>query len=61
MGGLGKKNTKSIIKRGFANMSILTKLKYASLSRFEKKKRLLIQSSTEYCSVVWHENLTIAQ
>ena len=44
-------------------MSLLTKLKYAGLSH---KKLiniycLFIRSSAEYCSVVWHENLTVAQ
>ena len=57
------KNTKEIIKRAYASMSLLTKLKYAGLSH---KKLiniycLFIRSSAEYCSVVWHENLTVAQ
>jgi hypothetical protein len=57
------KNTKEIVKRCYASMSLLTKLKYAGLSR---KKLiniycLFIRSSAEYCSVVWHENLTVAQ
>ena len=42
---------------------MLTKWKYAGLSR---KKRiniycLFVRSSAEYCSVVWHQNLTQAQ
>ena len=42
---------------------MLTKFKYAGLSR---KKQiniycLFVRSSAEYCSVVWHQNLTQAQ
>ena len=58
-----ERNTREIVKRTYANMSMLTKLKYAGLSR---KKLiniycLFIRSSAEYCSVVWHANLTQAQ
>jgi hypothetical protein len=58
-----KKNTKEILKRSYAGMSMLKKLKYAGLSR---KKLiniycLFVRSSAEYCSVVWHENLTQEQ
>ena len=44
-------------------MSILTKLKYAGLSRTKLLHiySLHIRSSMEYCSVVWHDNLTKAQ
>ena len=44
-------------------MLLLTKLKYAGLSRQKLINIycLFIRSSAEYCSVVWHENLTIAQ
>ena len=44
-------------------MSLLSKLKYAGLSRQKLINIycLFIRSSAEYCSVVWHENLTIAQ
>ena len=57
------KNTKELIKRTYASMSMLTKLKFAGLSR---KKLidiycLFVRSSAEYCSVVWHSNLTQAQ
>ena len=56
-------NTRQIMKRTYASMSILTKLNYAGLSR---SKLLIIyclhvRSSMEYCSVVWHDNLTQAQ
>ena len=58
-----ERNTREIVKRTYANMSMPTKLKYAGLSR---KKLiniycLFIRSSAEYCSVVWHANLTQAQ
>ena len=57
------KNTRELIKRTYASMSMLTKLKFAGLSR---KKLidiycLFVRSSAEYCSVVWHSNLTQAQ
>ena len=44
-------------------MSILTKLKYAGLSRSKLLHiySLHVRSSMEYCSVAWHDNLTIAQ
>ena len=56
-------NTRQIIKRTYANMSILTKLKYAGLSRTKLLHiySLHVRSSMEYCSVVWHDNLTQAQ
>ena len=58
--GCWEKNTKEIIKRTYVSMSMLTKFKYAGLSR---KKQiniycLFVRSSAEYCSVVWHQNLT---
>ena len=56
-------NTRQIMKRTYASMSILTKLKYAGLSRTKLLHiySLHIRSSMEYCSVVWHDNLTKAQ
>ena len=44
-------------------MSMLTKLKYAGLSRAKLIHiySLHVRSSMEYCSVVWHDNLTQAQ
>ena len=56
-------NTKEIMKRTYASMSILTKIKYAGLSR-EKLLHIYslhVRSSMEYCSVAWHNNLTQAQ
>ena len=57
------KNTKEIVKRCYASMSLLTKLKYAGLSRklLINIYCLFIRSSAKYSSVVWHENLTVAQ
>ena len=56
-------NTKQIIRRTYASMSILTKLKYAGLSRTKLLHiySLHVRSSIEYCSVVWHDNITKAQ
>ena len=57
------KNTKEVMKRTFANMSMLTKLKYAGLSQ-EKLLHiysLFVRSHTEYCSVAWHDSLTQEQ
>ena len=53
-----KNYTKEILKRVFAAMSNLTKLKYAGLSR---KKLiniycLFVRSSAEYCLLLWHGN-----
>ena len=58
-----KINTKEIVKRTYASLSMLTKLKYAGLSRTKVLHiySLHIRSSMEYCSVVWHDNLTQAQ
>ena len=51
------------MKRAYASMSMLTKLKYAGLSRTKLLHiyALHVRSSMEYCSVVWHNNLTQAQ
>ena len=56
-------NTKEIVKRTYASLSMLTKLKYAGLSRTKLLHIycLHIRSSMEYCSVVWHDNLTQGQ
>ena len=56
-------NTKQIMKRTYASMSMLTKLKYAGRSQTKLLHihALHVRSSMEYCSVVWHDNLTQAQ
>ena len=57
------KNTKEVMKRTYANMSMLTKLKYAGLSQ-EKLLHiysLFVRLHTEYCSVAWHDSLTQEQ
>ena len=58
-----EKNTKELIKRTYASMSMLTKLKFAGLSRTKLINIycLFVRSSAEYCAVVWHNNLTQAQ
>ena len=57
------KNTTELIKRTYASMTMLTKLKFAGLSRRKLINIycLFVRSSAEYCSVVWHSNLTQAQ
>jgi hypothetical protein len=58
-----ERNTQEIKKRTYATLSMLTKLKYAGLSR----KKLLhiyslfVRSYSEYCSVAWHDSLTQEQ
>ena len=56
-------NTKEIVKRTYASLSMLAKLKYAGLSRTKLLHiyALHIRLSMEYCSVVWQDNLTQAQ
>ena len=55
-----KKNTREIVKKAFARMSMLTKLKYVGVCRQDLLEVyvLFIRSLTEYCSVVWHSSLT---
>ena len=55
-----QRNTKEIMKRTYASMSMLTKLKYAGLSRRKLIHIycLFVRSYTEYCSVAWHDSLT---
>ena len=51
------------MKRTYASMSMLTKLKYAGLSRRKLIHIycLFVRSYTEYCSVAWHDSLTQVQ
>ena len=58
-----ERNTQEIKKRTYASMSMLTKLKYAGLSRRKLLHiySLFIRSYTEYCSVAWHDSLTQEQ
>ena len=55
-----KKNTREIVKKAFARMSMLTKLKYVGVCRQDLLEVyiLFIRSLAEYCSVVWHSSLT---
>ena len=58
-----EKNTREIMRKTYGSMSILTKLKYAGLS-LEKLLHiysLSVRSTTEYCSVAWHDSLTQQQ
>ena len=58
-----ERNIQEIKKRTYATMSMLTKFKYAGLSR-EKLVHiysLFVRSYTEYCSVAWHDSLTQEQ
>jgi hypothetical protein len=58
-----ERNTQEIKKRTYASMAMLTKLKYAGLSRRKLLHifSLFIRSYTEYCSVAWHDSLTKEQ
>ena len=57
------KNTSELCKRSYAKMKMLTKLKYAGVSRNDLLDlyKLFIRGSAEYCSVAWHSGLTQAQ
>ena len=58
--GCWQYNTQQIVKRTFARLHMLTKLKYAG-APFEKLLHLyclFIRPSTEFCSVLWHGNLS---
>ena len=54
------KNTREICKRAYAQITMLTKLKYAGVSEEDLITVfiLYIRSLLEYCSVVWHSTLT---
>jgi hypothetical protein len=52
-----------MVKKAFARMSMLTKLKYAGVPRDDLLDvyKLFIRSLMEYCAVVWHSRLTLEQ
>ena len=56
-------NTKEICKRAFSRMSMLSRLKYAGISRDDLLLiyKLFIRSTAEYCSVVFHSALSQEQ
>ena len=58
--GCWEYNTRQIVKRTFARIHMLTKLKYAG-TPFKKLLHLyclFVRPTTEFCSVLWHGNLT---
>ena len=56
-------NTKQICRKAYSRVSILSKLKYVGISTEDLITiyMLFIRSLTEYCSVVFHESLTLRQ
>ena len=58
-----EKNTQDICKRGFARVSMITKLKFfgAGCHDLVEIYKLFIQSLLEYCCVSWHSSLTKEQ
>ena len=57
------KNTREMCKRGYARMSMLTKLKYggADIEELIHMYKQFIRGSLEYCSVAWSSSLTAQQ
>ena len=57
------KNTQDICKRGFARISMITKLKFVGVPIIDliDVYTLFVRSLLEYCCVTWHSSLTIAQ
>ena len=57
------KNTREICRKGYARMTMLTKLKYVGICTADliDVYILYIRSLLEYCSVVWHSTLTVEQ
>lgn len=58
-----EKNTKEILKRAYARVSMLTKLKYAGVNIEDllHNYKQFVRVMLEYCSVVWHSSLTEQQ
>ena len=61
-GGWGKQ-VKELCKKAYQRMSLLTKLRYAGVSRNElvHNYKQFIRTALEYCSVAMHSSLTEAQ
>ena len=57
------KNTQEICKKAYSKLGMLTKLKYAGVSKADLLTIycLFIRSKTEYCSVAFHSSLTTVQ
>ena len=58
-----EKNTKEILKRAYARVSMLTNLKYAGVNIEDllHNYKQFVRVMLEYCSVVWHSSLTEQQ
>ena len=58
-----EENTKQICKKAYTRVSLLTKLKYIGISTEDLITIyiLFIRSITEYCSVAFHNSLTVRQ
>ena len=56
-------NTQQLCKQGYARISMLTKLKYAGVSREDLLHlyKQFIRSKLEFCSVLFHSSLTVQQ
>ena len=56
-------NTKEILKKAYSRISLITKLKYAgtSVEDLTLIYTIFIRCVLEYCCVVWHSSLTMAQ
>ena len=56
-------NTKEILKKAYARVSMLTKLKYACVNTEEllHNYKQLVRVMLEYCSVAWHSSLSEQQ
>lgn len=54
------KNTKELVKKSFAKIGMLTKLRYVGVAIEDLLDiyALCIRSIVEYCSVLWHSRLT---
>ena len=58
--GRWNKNTRELCKKGYARVSMITKLKYAGVSIEERihNYKQFVRVVLEYCSVAWHSSLT---
>ena len=56
-------NTKEILKKAYARVSMLTKLKYAGVNTEEllHNYKQFVRVMLEYCSVAWHSSLSEQQ
>ena len=56
-------NTQQLCRQGYARLSMLTKLKYAGVSKEDLLHlyKQFVRSRLEYCSVVFHSSLTAQQ